>query len=205
MEIQYAIVRCPLGRLLVALTERGIASVYLGDSERRLSRELAREFPSARIRKDGEGLGEAVDAIVGYLRGQRPAPALRLDVRATAFQRRVWEELRRIPGGETRSYSQIARAIGKPTAARAVARACATNPAAIVIPCHRVVGKNGSLTGYRWGTERKRALLDMEARANQVRSTRALRPATKSRSHQNAQPEMAQVSTISAKRFAEIK
>ncbi|HVB34289.1 MAG TPA: methylated-DNA--[protein]-cysteine S-methyltransferase [Patescibacteria group bacterium] len=207
MELRYAVVPCPLGRLLVAATERGIAAVYLGDSERRLRGELGSQFPGARIREDRKGLGrQAAEAIARHLRGRQALPDWPLDLRATAFQRRVWEELRRIPCGATRSYGEIAEAIGKPRAARAVARACATNPASIVIPCHRVVGKDGALAGYRWGLGRKRALLEMETANVQGRGRPAApRRASKPRTHQNAQPARAHVSTIRAKRFAETR
>lgn len=186
MEIRYAMDSSPLGRLLVAATEHGIAALYLGDSEQKLRLELAREFPDARIREDRHALGELAAAIVNPLRRRQPLPDLPLDLRATAFQRRVWEELRRIPYGSTCSYSQIARAIGKPKAVRAVARACATNSAAIIIPCHRVVGKNGSLTGYRWGTDRKRALQEMESKTNPRGRMPAPRHAESSRGRKGA-------------------
>ncbi|HEV2388270.1 MAG TPA: bifunctional DNA-binding transcriptional regulator/O6-methylguanine-DNA methyltransferase Ada [Candidatus Acidoferrales bacterium] len=162
IQMRYTVVSCPLGRLLVAATERGISAVYLGDSDARLAAELAREFPRASIQRDRESLERWVGAIVEHLRGRQPLADLPVDVQATAFQRRVWEELRRIPYGATRSYSEIARAIGRPGAVRAVARACATNPASIVIPCHRVVREDGSLAGYRWGLDRKRALIAKE-------------------------------------------
>lgn len=206
MEVRYAVAPCALGRVLVASTERGIAAVYLGDSERQLRNDLRREFPHAQIREDRKGLGRAIQAVVGYLQGRGAALDLPLDVRSTAFQRRVWEQLRRIPYGATRSYADIAQAIGRPRAARAVARACATNPASIVIPCHRVMGKDGSLTGYRWGIGRKRALLEMERAAVQERGAMAApRRTRKSRSQKRAQPARAQVSTIRAKRFAETR
>lgn len=160
-EIAYATAPCPLGRLLVARTARGICRVSLGSHADELAAGLRAEFPRAAIHRDQGTLAAAVSAILGHLEGER-ALDLPLDVRATAFQRRVWEALRRIPYGSTRSYAQIARAIGRPTATRAVARACATNPAALVIPCHRVVRADGGLGGYRWGIERKRALLDRE-------------------------------------------
>lgn len=162
-ELRYAVAPCPLGKMLVAATGRGIAAVYLGDSGERLRNLLQSEFPRAAIREDRRGLGRWVRAIVAHLRGQLPQLDLPLDVRATAFERRVWQELQRIPYGATRSYAEIARAIGRPSAARAVARACAKNPAAVVIPCHRVVRGDGQLSGYRWGEQRKRALLDRES------------------------------------------
>lgn len=161
-RIAYAIVPCPLGRLLVAATERGICRISLGDGAAELESGLRSEFPAAEIRRDDATLGKWVEAILRHLEGREPHLDLPLDVRATAFQRRVWETLRAIPYGNTRSYAEVARAIGKPRATRAVARACATNPAALVIPCHRVVRENGSPGGYRWGVERKEALLARE-------------------------------------------
>jgi AraC family transcriptional regulator, regulatory protein of adaptative response / methylated-DNA-[protein]-cysteine methyltransferase len=205
MEIQYAVARCTAGRLLVAATGRGITAVYMGDSERKLKGELRREFPQAWIREDRKNLGPWGKAIGEYLSRRRMALDLPLDVRATAFQWRVWEELRRIPFGATRTYSEIARAISQPRAARAVARACATNPAALVIPCHRVVRGDGKLAGYRWGIERKRALLELERTAIQRDGAPAPRRERKSRNHHMAQPESAQARTIRPKRFAETR
>lgn len=162
MRISFTVVDCPLGRLLIAATERGLCAVSLGDSETELETALQNEYPAAEISRDSFGLGEWVNTLLGYLNGQQPHPDLPLDVQATAFQWRVWEALRAIPYGQTRSYSEIARAIGRPTAVRAVARACATNPVALAIPCHRVVREDGDLGGYRWGVNRKRALLTRE-------------------------------------------
>jgi AraC family transcriptional regulator of adaptative response/methylated-DNA-[protein]-cysteine methyltransferase len=162
VQICYTVADCPLGRLLLAGTERGICALYLGDDDGKLTAELAREFPAAEVRRDDEHLDGWVNELVEHLRGQQPHLDLPLDVRATAFQWRVWQELQAIPYGSTRSYSEIARALGQPTAARAVARACATNPVSIVVPCHRVVREDGGLGGYRWGLERKQALLDHE-------------------------------------------
>jgi AraC family transcriptional regulator of adaptative response/methylated-DNA-[protein]-cysteine methyltransferase len=164
LEIGYAVVESPLGWLLVAATAQGICSVKLGDSPRALEAELRNEFAAATLQSDPPNLRRWVGEIVDYLRGEQPHLDLPTDVRATAFQRRVWEELRRIPPGETRSYSAVAEALGKPKAARAVARACALNPTALVVPCHRVVGEDGQLRGYRWGLERKRRLLEQEKR-----------------------------------------
>ena len=164
MQIGYAIVDSPLGRLLVAATQKGISALYLGDSDARIESALRREYPNAEIRRDENGMGEWVRRIVKHLQGAEPRLDLPVDVQATAFQRRVWEELRAIPYGATRSYSQIARAIGRPKANRAVARACATNPVSVVIPCHRVVREDGHLGGYRWGLHRKQALLEQERR-----------------------------------------
>ena len=161
-EIAYAVVPCSLGRLLVAATARGVCRVSLGDSTAALEADLAAEFSAAHIFKDRLTLEDAVTAILGYLDGSEPHLALPLDIRATAFQRRVWQELQKIPYGETRSYADVARRVGRPTASRAVARACATNPVAMVIPCHRVVREDGEMGGYRWGLERKKALLERE-------------------------------------------
>lgn len=171
MCIFYSVVACPLGQLLVAATERGICRISLGNAEDALVADLAAEFPAAESLRDDEGLGEFCERIIGYLEGWQPDLDLPLDLRATAFQIKVWQQLRKIPMGETRSYSQIAAAIGQPKAVRAVANACANNPAALVIPCHRVLRKDQSLGGYRWGIERKRALLERE-RAYKERSYR---------------------------------
>ncbi|HWQ36455.1 MAG TPA: bifunctional DNA-binding transcriptional regulator/O6-methylguanine-DNA methyltransferase Ada [Blastocatellia bacterium] len=162
MRIRYTIAGCRLGRLLVAATERGICSVTLGDADEKLAQDLFAEFPQSLIERDDSGLNGQVTALLRHLDGQQPCPDLPLDVQATAFQKLVWEELRRIPAGSTVSYSEVAQRIGRPTAARAVARACATNPVALLTPCHRVVRENGDLSGYRWGLERKRALLAQE-------------------------------------------
>ena len=162
MNINYTIVDCLLGRLLVAATEQGICAVSLGDTDATLETALASEYPAAEIRRDGGDLNLWINAILEYLNGQQPHLNLPLDVQATAFQWRIWEELRSIPYGGTRSYSEIALAVGNPRAARAVARACASNPVALVIPCHRVVREDGSSGGYRWGAERKRRLLAQE-------------------------------------------
>jgi len=163
MRIAYTIVGSPLGRLLVAATDRGISAVSLGDADAPLETALREEYPAAELRRDDAGLNTWVAGILQRMEGHEPAAALPVDLRATAFQRRVWEELKAIPRGQTRSYGEIARRIGQPRAARAVARACATNPVALVIPCHRVVAGEGGLSGYRWGVERKRRLLDREA------------------------------------------
>jgi AraC family transcriptional regulator of adaptative response/methylated-DNA-[protein]-cysteine methyltransferase len=161
--IRFAIVPAPLGTLLVAATERGLCRISLGDAAAPLERDLRREYPAADIRPDAGPLTGWVNTILRHLEGREPHLDLPLDIRATAFQRRVWQELQRIPYGETRSYSDVARRIRRPTATRAVARACATNPTALVIPCHRVVREDGELGGYRWGLERKKTLLEREA------------------------------------------
>jgi AraC family transcriptional regulator of adaptative response/methylated-DNA-[protein]-cysteine methyltransferase len=162
MQIGYTIVASPLGRLLVAATQRGLSALYLGEDDAKLEAELAKEYPHAEIRRNRNGMQEWVRALLAHLRGQEPNLEMPTDVQATAFQRRVWEELRRIPYGTTRTYTQIARAIGKPSAIRAVARACATNPVSIVVPCHRVVREDGNLAGYRWGLDRKKSLQERE-------------------------------------------
>jgi AraC family transcriptional regulator, regulatory protein of adaptative response / methylated-DNA-[protein]-cysteine methyltransferase len=163
-EIAYGIAGSPLGRVLAAATPRGICFVGLGDSDAELESELREDFPAAEsIRRDDREVGRALDALLAHLAGKEPHIDLPLDIRATAFQRRVWQELRRIPFGETRSYGEIARTLGEAGASRAVGRACATNPVALLVPCHRATGQGGSLTGYRWGIKRKAALLERES------------------------------------------
>jgi AraC family transcriptional regulator of adaptative response/methylated-DNA-[protein]-cysteine methyltransferase len=164
MAMTYTIVDSPVGRMMVAGTENGICSVKLGDRDERLEQELRREYPAASIARDRSGLRTWVGALLGHLDGSQPHLDLPIDVRATAFQWKVWRYLQSIPAGETRAYSEVAKAIGRPAAVRAVARACATNPVCLVVPCHRVIGKNGSLTGYRWGMKRKKDLLQMESK-----------------------------------------
>lgn len=160
--IRYTTADCPLGRILLAGTDRGVCALYLGDRDGPLEAALAREFPAAERRREDSVLGDWLAELLAHLEGRRPHLGLPLDVQATAFQWRVWQELRAIPYGSTRTYTQIAERLGQPTAARAVARACATNPVSVVIPCHLVVRGDGSLGGYRWGLARKRALLDHE-------------------------------------------
>jgi AraC family transcriptional regulator of adaptative response/methylated-DNA-[protein]-cysteine methyltransferase len=162
MSIHYTTAASPLGRLLVARTERGICAVSLADSDHALEAHLRREYPLAEVRRDRNGLSASVRALLRYLAGRQPRLDLPLDVRGTAFQIRVWEELRRIPYGQTRSYGEVARAIGKPRAARAVGAACGSNPVPLLIPCHRVVRGGGALGGYGLGVPRKRALLARE-------------------------------------------
>ncbi len=161
--IRFTIVPSPLGQLLVAATDRGICRISLGDGANPLERDLRTEFPAATITPDAGKLVGWVGAIVRHLEGREPHLDLPLDIRATAFQQRVWAELKKIPYGAKRSYRDVARAIHQPSATRAVARACATNPVALAIPCHRVVREDGDLGGYRWGIERKRRLLEREA------------------------------------------
>jgi len=163
-EIAFAIAASPLGRLLVATTAQGVCFVALGEDDAALEAELRAEFPAAlRIERDQARLKPSIQAVVDYLKGAVPHPALPLDVQATAFQRRVWQELLAIPAGETRSYGEVAASLGIPGASRAVGRACATNPVALLIPCHRVTREDGALSGYRWGVERKAKLLTAEA------------------------------------------
>jgi AraC family transcriptional regulator of adaptative response/methylated-DNA-[protein]-cysteine methyltransferase len=160
--IRFATARCELGLLLVAATDRGVCSVMLGDESATMEQLLRQQFSAATILPDAPGMAEQVKTILAAMTDHRADSHIPLDVRATAFQARVWQALRQIPRGETRSYAEVARALGQPNAVRAVARACATNPVAIAVPCHRVIGSDGSLTGYRWGTERKKKLLAME-------------------------------------------
>ena len=164
IAIGYTIADSRLGKLLVAATPRGICAVSFGDDEESLRRELEQEFFAAEIARDDTRLNDAVKAILKSLDGEKAILTLPLDLHATAFQMRVWSELRKIPYGETRTYAQVADAVGNPKAVRAVARACATNPVALVNPCHRVIGSDGRLAGYRWGIERKKALLDKESK-----------------------------------------
>lgn len=164
MAIRFAIVPSPLGRLLVGATNRGVCAVALGKDDAVLERSLRDEFPAASIGSGLEGLEETLANLSRYLAGEARLDAVPADLRGTAFQERVWNALRAIPHGETRSYAEVAAAIGRPTAARAVARACATNRIALVVPCHRVVASGGAVGGYRWGVARKRALLAQEAR-----------------------------------------
>jgi AraC family transcriptional regulator of adaptative response/methylated-DNA-[protein]-cysteine methyltransferase len=164
-SIRFAIAKCELGLLLVAATERGVCSVMLGEEAADLERSLRQQFSAASVVQDASGMKKQIEAILAAMTDHPAAIDIPLDVRATAFQARVWQALRQIPRGETRSYTQLAEAIGQPSAVRAVARACATNPVAIAVPCHRVIGSDGSLTGYRWGVERKKTLLDLERRS----------------------------------------
>ncbi len=171
MQINFTIVSSPLGRLLVGATHRGISALYLGKDDAALQAALRKEYPRAEISRDRNGLEGWVEKILEHLRGREPNLDLPTDVQATAFQRRVWEELRKIPYGTTRTYSQVARAIGKPKAIRAVARACATNPVSVVVPCHRVVRQDGDLAGYRWGVDLKQSLLKQESEQREAKSS----------------------------------
>ena len=161
-KIRYTFSNSPLGRMLIAATNKGICAVQFADSDAELEEGLKREFPFAIRRRDNDALCEWKDHLLGQMRGQQLNSALPLDIQATAFQRKVWSYLQSIPFGETRSYAAVAKAIGRPSASRAVARACATNPVAVAIPCHRVVRQGGEIGGYRWGLDRKKTLLEME-------------------------------------------
>jgi len=165
IAIRYTTTESPLGRMLVATTDKGICTIAFGEDDAEVIEVLRHRFPNAELTAETPKTGwltEAVNFITGQMGEHPTAATFPLDMRATAFQQRVWQALQEIPRGETRSYSQLAAELGSPTATRAVAGACAANPLAVVVPCHRVVGKNGSLTGYRWGTERKRKLLEAE-------------------------------------------
>ena len=162
IEIDFTIVESPLGRLLLAATERGVCRVMIGDSDAALEGDLRQEYPRAVVRRNDRILSSKVRTLLDHLKGKSPHADLPLDIRATAFQWRVWRHLQAIPYGETRTYREVAAAIGKPSATRAVARACATNPVALLIPCHRVVRTDGSMGGYRWGIPRKEKLLKQE-------------------------------------------
>jgi AraC family transcriptional regulator of adaptative response/methylated-DNA-[protein]-cysteine methyltransferase len=164
MRIGYSMITSAVGEVLVAATANGVCSVKIGTSEKDLSADLRREFPAADIEPRLKANTEWVKAIAKHLRGDAPSLDLPIDVRATAFQWKVWRALQQIPYGETRAYAEVAKSIGKPKAIRAVANACAKNPVCIVVPCHRVVPAAGGIGGYRWGSERKERLLSKEQR-----------------------------------------
>jgi AraC family transcriptional regulator of adaptative response/methylated-DNA-[protein]-cysteine methyltransferase len=161
--IRFAVGECSLGAILVAATEKGICAIMLGDDPQALVRTFQDDFPNAQLVGGDKDFERVVAAAVGFVEGSQTQFNLPLDVRGTAFQQRVWQALRDIPAGKTATYRDIAVRIGAPASVRAVAGACASNPIAVVIPCHRVVRTDGSLSGYRWGVERKRALLQREA------------------------------------------
>jgi AraC family transcriptional regulator, regulatory protein of adaptative response / methylated-DNA-[protein]-cysteine methyltransferase len=163
--IRYAFAACPLGLALIAGTARGICSISFGNDRAALEADLRKSFPKASFEKADRSFDAWVKTIVDHIKTPASRIDLPLDIRGTAFQQRVWQALREIPVGQTTSYSELAARIGQPSAVRAVARACATNNIAAIIPCHRVIGTNGSLTGYRWGIERKRQLLKQEQAA----------------------------------------
>jgi len=162
--IRFAIGECSLGSILVAATERGVCAILLGDDPQALAQDLERRFPRAKLLGGDSEFEQRVASAVGLVENPRAKLALPLDIRGTAFQRRVWEVLRTIPAGSTTTYTRIAETLGSPRSVRAVAQACAANAIAVAIPCHRVVRRDGDLAGYRWGVERKRELLEREAR-----------------------------------------
>ena len=162
-SIRFAVSECLLGSILVAATERGVCAILLGDDPDGLVRELQDSFPKAQLLDGDKDFKHVVAKVVGFVESPALGLDLPLDVRGTAFRQRVWHALRAIPPGSTASYAEIAQRIGLPKAVRAVAQACAANTLAVAIPCHRVVRNDGTLSGYRWGVERKRALLNREA------------------------------------------
>jgi AraC family transcriptional regulator of adaptative response/methylated-DNA-[protein]-cysteine methyltransferase len=163
--IRTAFADCPFGRLLVGATDKGVCFIGFAEPDEALMGDLRRRFPQARIVSDDASLADTVRAVVDFLAEPKQALDLPLDLRGTAFQQRVWRTLCEIPAGETRTYAQLAQMMGNPKAIRAVARSCATNPVSLAVPCHRVIGSDGNLTGYRWGVPRKQALLEREKRA----------------------------------------
>ncbi|MGE0417170.1 MAG: methylated-DNA--[protein]-cysteine S-methyltransferase, partial [Acetobacteraceae bacterium] len=163
--IRAAFSDCPFGRLLVGATDKGVCFLGFAEPDDALLGDLRRRFPKARVIEDDVALADTVRAVLSFLAEPKQALDLPLDLRGTAFQQRVWQTLCRIPPGQTRTYAQLAEMTGNPKAIRAVARSCATNPVSLAVPCHRVVGSDGDLTGYRWGVPRKRALLEKEKAA----------------------------------------
>ena len=161
-EIRFAVAECSLGAILVAATDKGVVAIQFGTDPEHLVHELQDRFPKATLKGADARFEQMVARVVGFVEAPRQGLDLPMDVRGTAFQQRVWQALRQIPLGSTASYAEVARRIGNPTSVRAVAQACAANPAAVVIPCHRVVRSDGDLGGYRWGIERKRELLHRE-------------------------------------------
>ena len=162
-RIRFAIAECSLGPILVAVSEKGVCAVLIGDDPDALARDLQDQFPRAHLVGEDRGFERTVARVIGFVEAPRIGLDLPLDVRGTAFQQRVWQALQKIPLGSTATYTEIARRIGRPKAVRAVAQACAANAIAVAIPCHRVVRRDGALSGYRWGVERKRILLKREA------------------------------------------
>ena len=189
--IGYTTIVSPLGCLLVAATEKGICAVSIGNEEKALVRTLRSDYPQAHVHRDDKALKAWARGVRDLASGRGRSLHLPLDVQATAFQSRVWAALRAIPSGVTATYGEIAKAIGSPRAARAVGRACATNKAALVIPCHRAVGGTGSMVGYRWGKDRKRRLLELETAADVSRPARRVGSATKEATRGAKQPRRA--------------
>ena len=198
-RVRFATTATPAGALLVAASERGVCAVSLGEDAAALEAALREELPTAEVVRDDTGLTGWIEAVAQRVTGQ-PAPEVPLDLRGTAFQLRVWRALRDIPPGETRSYGQVAALVGDPQAARAVARACASNPVALVVPCHRVVPAAGGTGGYRWGGERKAALLAAEASARGDAATPATpRPAPRRSAAHRPSPAGARRRSLSAR------
>lgn len=162
-QLLYTIADSALGRVLVARTDRGLRAVLLDDDDDALTHELARRCPDAALRCDDDGVRALSADVIALAEGRRSSVDEPLDLRGTPFQRDVWQELMRIPAGTTASYTDVAQRIGRPRSVRAVAQACGANPLAVVVPCHRVVGRDGAMTGYRWGVERKKLLLQHES------------------------------------------
>jgi AraC family transcriptional regulator of adaptative response/methylated-DNA-[protein]-cysteine methyltransferase len=170
-RIRFAVFPLSIGKVLVAATERGLCAVKLAEDADRLRKLLAEEFSDAELFEDARALSELQEKLAAFLQGDESLARVPLDIRGTVFQRRVWEELRRIPRGETRTYAEIARAIGAPAAVRAVGSACGANPVALVVPCHRAVRTDGGLGGYAWGISRKQRLLALEKKARATRGS----------------------------------
>lgn len=168
MVIRYVFIETPLGQILMAGTERGVCFIQFGNSKEELIRLLMKEFPAAEVIPHTNELTDWVNQLEDYFSGKPEKLQIPLDVQNTDFRLRVWHELQKIPFGEKRSYSDIAKNIGQPKAVRAVASACAANPVAIVTPCHRVVHEDGSISGYRWGIERKKAILEFEEKSKRL-------------------------------------
>ena len=166
--IRTAIADCPFGRLLVGATEKGVCFIGFAEPDDALMGDLRRRFPKAKVTVDDPALAGTMQTVLEFLREPKQALDLPLDLRGTAFQQRVWRTLQQIPAGETRTYAQLAAMTGNTNAVRAVARSCATNPVSLAVPCHRVIGSDGDLTGYRWGVPRKKALLEQERRAKRL-------------------------------------
>ncbi len=165
IHIQFTTLHSSFGQALLAATERGLCAVFLGDEDTALVEALSNEFPNAgSIERDKEALRAWAEPVVRYLEGKAEHPAAPVDLHGTAFQQRVWRTLQEIPFGETRTYAEVAMRLGKPAATRAVAGACAANKIALVVPCHRVVRGGGAVSGYRWGLDRKRRLLELEGK-----------------------------------------
>ena len=164
-KLRYVTAECSLGSILLACSQRGVSAILLGNDPDKLVKELKNRYPDSRLIGGSQKHEQLLAKVLEFIEYPAIEPELPLDVCGTAFQQRVWQELKNIPVGKTASYSEIAKRIGSPTSARAVARACANNNIAIAIPCHRVVKNDGGISGYRWGVERKKALLQKEAQA----------------------------------------